>query len=89
MQSESGQTIVELTEQLEKAKADRVLWDEERQRMEAALNTERSARNALDAEMAAMREQLMKNVDLFESSTFQKRPSQKKNRDDDCEFQIF
>ncbi|CAO4380465.1 unnamed protein product [Caenorhabditis nigoni] len=83
MQSESGQTIAELTEQLEKSRSDRSGWDLERQKMEAELNTERAARHALDAEVVAMREQLMKNVDLFESSTFQKKSSPKKTREDD------
>ncbi|EFO84426.1 hypothetical protein CRE_07134 [Caenorhabditis remanei] len=83
MQSESGQAIAELTEQLEKARTDRQQWETERQKMEAELQTERAARHALDSEVVAMREQLMKNVDLFESSTFQKRSSPKKLRDED------
>lgn len=83
MQSETGQTIIELTEQLEKVNAERTLWDEEKHRMEAELHSERATRHALDVELSAMREQLMKNVDLFESSTFQKKSSPKRNREDD------
>uniref|UniRef100_A0A8R1E369 Myosin motor domain-containing protein n=1 Tax=Caenorhabditis japonica TaxID=281687 RepID=A0A8R1E369_CAEJA len=82
MQSESVQTIAELTEQLEKAQAKKAVWDEERQTMEDELKSERTARHALDGEVAAMREQLMKNVDIFESATFQKRPSPRKNREE-------
>ncbi|CAL2045718.1 unnamed protein product [Caenorhabditis brenneri] len=83
MQSESGQKIAELTERLEKTNAAQVSWETERQKMEAELSSERAARHALDAEVTAMREQLMKNVDLFESSSFQKKPSPKKIREEE------
>ncbi|CAB3396459.1 unnamed protein product [Caenorhabditis bovis] len=84
MESETTLKVAELMEQLEKAKKDREVWEEEKGKLLSELNTERAARSALDAEIVAMRDQLMRNVNLFESGAFSRMSSMRRsNKDDD------
>ncbi|CAI5451136.1 unnamed protein product [Caenorhabditis angaria] len=82
IQAESSLKIMELTEANDKLNAEKLTWNEEKDRLIVELNAERSTRSALDSEVVAMKEQLIKNVNLFESGAMSSRLSNVRRNDE-------
>ncbi|CAD6190072.1 unnamed protein product [Caenorhabditis auriculariae] len=83
MNAESAKQVELLKEELQALKKENEQVEESKRRLAVELSAETTRRCALETEVTAMREQLMRNVDLFESGAFSRNGSVRAPRADD------